>query len=581
MNPCRKHLPPKFGILAFLLVFSLLQGTGYSAGDDLALEEIAKTAAARLFVSKKYQESLFAFQQLEQEHPGNLIIKRYIASLYDTLRQWDRAVQKLQEVIRLNNDDLKARMMLGDIFVKQAKFSSAKQEFNAVIRLTPDDNVREKAKNKREEIDNLEAAGMSVQGKRMAVQDFMKSNAAQSFAVGKYQEALQGFAQLLESYPEDLLVRRFRGLALLKLKQTDLAVKAFQETIAMAPDNVALHFYLGEAYREKKMVEEARDEYRWVLATEDENYKIRSQQAIFKTLGKGQKRKRKLWSISGSVGYEYDNNATFTSNDITIRTSGTDTNAGKYPFLITGNYRFYEYRKWSFTADVLYAQTLLDEIQRLQTYTPGGGISGLYGFKLFNRPAFLNIREGITYTLLRRKFFVASNSFSTSLIYLLSKKQRTTFNYRFGYSEYDGKGSEPSLNNRDGFAHAYSVSATYYLNERRTFYFTSGYDFETHDTQGKNFNKYVNGARLGVHFPIFEKVEGDISFRFKDSNYYTFGSTPPQRRDDQFSLTTILSRPLNDHLNLSSYYTFEDTKAKNNIYETTRQLFGFKLAFRY
>jgi len=569
----------KLWVMAFLLASMPVQGTGFSAEDDLTLDEIAKTDAAKMFVSKKYQAALSEFKILEIQYPKNTIVKRYIASLYNTLRQWDRAVEKLQEVTRLDSEDINARLMLGDIYVKQAKFSQAKQEFNTVVRIDPEAKTAVRAKHKLGEIDRLESAGVSVKGKRMAVQEFMKSSASQAFAKGRYQEALNGFNRLLQDYPEDILVRRFRGLAFMKLKKTDLAIQAFQEALDLDEENVALHFYLGEAYRGKERVEEARNEYRWVIGKDDPNYKTRAKQSIFKTLGQGV-RKRKPWSISGSAGYEYDDNATFTSNDPTVSAPG-DRNAGKYPFLITGSYKFYQTKKWSYTADALYTHTLLDEIQRLTTYTPGAGISALYGFKLFKKPAFLNIREGFTYTVLRRKFFVFSNSVSANLIYLLHKRFRTTFSYRFGYSEYDSQGSEPSLNNRDGFLHAVSFLGTYYLNDKRTFYYSMGYDFETHDTQGKNFNKYVNGARAVLHFPILEKFEGDISFRFKDSHYYTYGSTPPQRRDDQFTLTSTLSRSLNDKLTLLTYYTFGDTKAKNNIYETTRHLFGVKLAFRY
>lgn len=547
------------------------------AKEELTLEEIAKTPAARYFISKQYPESLTAFLILEAEHPQSGIVKRYLASLYEKLNQPERALEKLEEAIQLEPADAIARQMMAESYIKQGKFEPAKEQLEEILK-GPPGPVALYAKKRLATLEQTMGQG-TIEGKQLAIKDFMASEPAQFFAKGDYSSALQGFEQLHERYPEDLLVLRFQAIALMRLKRDEEARQMLEAGLQQAPEHVALHFYLGQVDLALEKMEEARKEFRWVMEQDEGSYRIRAQQAMFQSLKGAKPAAAKPWSFSASGAYDFDTNATFKSSDREYSTAG-DQNSGKYSNTLVGTYRFYQKGRWFFTGDGLYAQTLYNDFPHLNTYTPGAGISALYGFSFFKRAAFLNLREGSTVTYLKNKLYVWSNTVSGSFIYNIHPRYRSTWTYRFGYNEYENNGLTPDTTSRDGFSHAVSFLNNHYLSEDKTFYWTHGYDFERHDTSGLNYLKLVHIGRLSIHRTLFEKVEGDIGYVFKDSNFYKFASTPPRRRDDVHTLTITLSRPLTQLLTLAASYIFEDSRAKNNAYEYGRHVFGAKLTLK-
>ncbi len=568
-----------FAKVQFLVLLSFLLILPVVFAEEPTLEEIFKTEAAKAYVAKDFQKALEEFQKLEAEHPQSPLIKRYLAATYNSLNQMDPAIHKLEEALSINSNDLIAHQMLGGFYIRQVELDKAAGQYEAILSQDPEGEAGKEAKKKLEDIKQLKTSGRTEKGKQMAPQDFMKSEPAKEFSKGNYEKALSGFDRLLVDYPTDMLIRRFRGITLTKLRKTAEAIRVFEEALRMQPDNVAAHFYLGQAYVAFEKMEEARREFRWVMEHDEASYKIRAEQAMFQTLRGAPA--PKPWTLNLSAGTEFDSNATFKSQDGSFATAG-DQNSWRYLTTLIGTYRFYQKGRWTLTGDALYTQTVYNDFPRLNTYTSGTGISALYGFSLFDKPAFLNIREGATHTILKNKLYLWSNSVSTSLISIPHPRLRTTASYRWTYNEYENNGTDPDRTSRDGFVSAASLTNVFYFNQARTLYVTTGYEFERHDTLGRNFVKNMHGARLGVHFPLplIKKVEGDFDFRFKDSNFVR-SSLLPERRDDVSTLGCSLSRPLSEKWTLTGTYTLEDSKARNNTYEYTRQVFGLQASLKY
>lgn len=565
----------------FFLFISILINTSLLSAQekDLTLEDLAQTEAAKKYVSQQYDESLGEFQKLEKEYPRNALIKRYIASLYDALHQRDQAEDKLKEILDIEPNDFISRQMLGDIYIKQTQLDAAEQQFKIISEKSPDTPAGIYAKQKLGEIRNLKSAVVTEKGKRMAAEDFMKTQAAKDFAKGQYKEAAADFDQLMVEYPEDLLVRRFRAITLARMGNYDESIKAFEETIQLAPENVALHFYLGEVYLQKGKMEEARKEFQWVIANDEGSYRYRAQQALFLTLGSAPA-PLKPWSVNVTQGYDFDSNASYASSDPAFRQPG-DQNSSRFNTTLSGTYRLYQKHGWLLIADALYAQSLYTDFLKLQTYTPGLGISALYSFNFFNKPAFFSLREGVTQTYLRNKFYVVTNSVNPSVVVNFHERLRTTVSYRWSYSEYDNGGPTPSSTSRNGFGHNIALGNTLYLNEFRTRYAALTYDYDHNDTRGRDYVKHAHGIRVDYHTPLIEKIHGELSFRFRDSNYPKFTAGPPNRRDELFGFTTTLSRPLTSNLFLSTSHAYERVASENNAYEYWKNVFSVQVSLRY
>ncbi len=575
---------PKALFVIFIFFFPYFFSTeNLLAAKDLTLEDVAKTNAARLFLERHYEESLQEFQALEAEHPSSAIIKRYIASLHSTLGDSNSAIQKLQEVVKMQSDDFVARQMLGDLYIKEADFTHASEQFGIIYATDPTSRVGKYAEMRLQTLKHAQEEADAQNGKRMSTQGFMQSDAAKAFSRGEYAKALIGLEELQDKYPEDPLIHRFRGIALLRVEKYDEGLKVLKEGVEKYPDNAAMHYYLSEAYLKLKRMEDARRELRTVLERDTGNYRIKAQQAIFYSLKEqaSASEKPRRWSIYSSNSYEYDTNATYKADDPDYRVSG-DQNSGRYSSIFSGTYQFYQKNRWAVTGDGFYAQSLYDDFPNLNTYTPGGGLSLLYGFPLFNRPTFINVREGQSLTYLKRQAYVWSNTVSPSLIYSVTRQFRTTLGYRWTYADYNNDGLIPDLTTRDGHTHTGTILNTHYLNEKRSLYYNFGYDFDYGHPRGLNYIKYGHTGRAGIHFPLFEKFEFDLSYVFKDTDYPKYGYTPPKRRDDVHTITINVLRPIfKSWLILNGFYIFEDCRAKNNTYQYIKHVFGVKLNVQY
>lgn len=568
--------------IAFILFLSFIIPAVYAAETpDLSLEDIAKTDAARFFLERQYEDSLKAFQVLEAEHPQNILIKRYVASLLDTLHQVPQAVLKLHEVLALAPEDLVARQMLGELFVKQAEFEKAAQEFRVILEKDPESRMGQYAKARLQSLEALErSAQISEAGGRMAAKDFMRSEPARDFSSGKFEKALAGFEALQIRFPEEPLIQRFRGLALMKLGKKEEAFAAFDQGVKKFPDNIAMRYYLAESLVGLGKMEEARHSLQTVIEKDAGTYRAKAEQMIFYTLQGQAPPKPKPWTVYISNGYEYDTNATYRADDPEERVPG-DQNSGRYSSIFSGTYQFYQKGRHTVTGDGFYAQSLYDDFINLNTYTPGGGVSLLSGFSLFNRPAYLNLREGQSLTYLKDVVYLWSNTLSPSFIYMVSRMFKTTLGYRWSYNDYTNDGTAPSYTNRDGNAHTATILNTHYLNDTRKLYYSFGYDFDYANTKGVNYQKYGHALRGLVHAPLFEKVEGELSYIFKESDYPKYGYSGPKRLDDVHTLTITLSRPIRTWLILNGLYIFENARSKNNAYQYFKHVFGVKINIQY
>lgn len=569
--------------IRFLTAVLLLSSFSFVlyAAEDLTLEELSKTEAAKFFVQKQYPESLEAFQKLEAEHPRNVLIKRYIASLYDSLQQRGQAIQTLRETVALDPEDWISRQMLGDLYIKEGKLDESEREFQKILQGTGAESSSGKyAQQKLESIKKIRLAPKTEVGKQMAAQEFMQSRPAQEFAGGKYAQALSGFEALLQTYPQDPIILRFRAITILRLKRTEEALAAFQEGLRIAPDNAALHYYFGEAYAQAGNMELARKEYQWVIMHDKGAYQLRAKRALFKTLAGIKQKAPKPWTLTVNNGYEYDTNASFKSRDTNFSQAG-DQNSSRFNTSALGTYRFYQKKKWFFTADSLYSQALYSDFPNLQTYTYGGGLSALRVFNLFGKMSYLNIRDGFTHTFLKNKFFVFSHSLSPNLIVNVTDRFRTSLGYRFNFNQYESRGSSPELTNRSGMVNGFSVSGTRYFDDAKKNYVTLGYDFDYDRAQGLNYKKKANTGRMEFHWALPAKFEFNLSFRYKDSFYPKYGSAPPKRWDHQYTLTPSISRPMfRDMVTLTGSYTYEPTPAQNNTFEYFKHVFGVQVSVR-
>src|SRR3989338_409215 len=175
--------------IATLLIFLLVPTLLSAAEKELTLEDLSKTEAAQLYISKQYVQALEAFMTLEKGNPNNVIIKRYIAKLYDILRRRYRAISKLQEIISIKKDDFIARQMLGDLYMKEGEFLKALETYSYIAREDGSGEFRPYAQKRIEEMRALESLSGQGQTDKISLEQFIQSAGAKAFVRGDFEEA--------------------------------------------------------------------------------------------------------------------------------------------------------------------------------------------------------------------------------------------------------------------------------------------------------------------------------------------------------------------------------------------------------
>ncbi len=523
-------------LLCFLTAFFFATSFFSFAENDNAepsVKELSQTPAAEFYFSKKYPEALTEFQKLEEKYPANRIIKRYVSVLLSAMGRIDEAAAKLREIAALDPEDQVARRRLEKL------------------------------------IHPL---------KKMPADEFIKSAPAQAFLKGSILEALSGFESLKAKYPDDVLIRRFLALSQIRLKKKQAAIQTLEEALKIEPESKALHYYLAQACRQAGKENRARQEFHWVVEHGETFYKQKAERALLHESPAAKPPKK--WGASLSTGYEFDTNSTFKSRDSNFSQAG-DQNSSRYPLNVSAHGRFYRTLKWIFTADGFYSQNLYQDFNRLNTYTSGGGFSALYAFRLFQRPSFFNLREGLSHTFLKRKYYTWAHSTTASLIHDLTNRLRLSTQYRFALNQFQSPGTNSELTRRDGFDHTASLRGTYHLNQKRDFYFTLGYEYEHDAARGKNFIKDAHEGSFELNFPLPIKISGEAAFQLRDSDYPKYGFTPPPRRDKRSVLMISLSRPIFRDWTLTGKYTYEDSLSRNNLYEYNRHIFSVLLSWKH
>ena len=68
--------------------------------------------------------------------------------------------------------------------------------------------------------------------------ELLKTKAGQLFITRRYGQALQAFEDLAKDYPNDLIIKRYRGACLDHLKRDEEAITAFKQIIELNPSDL-------------------------------------------------------------------------------------------------------------------------------------------------------------------------------------------------------------------------------------------------------------------------------------------------------------------------------------------------------
>ncbi|CAM1345067.1 tetratricopeptide repeat protein [Tenacibaculum amylolyticum] len=83
----------------------------------------------RLFLDKKYNESLLLLKNLDSIAPNEHYTNSMLGKTYLKLEQYDNAKKHFHKATKINNEDFKSYIYLGEIYLKQKEIKSAMYNF--------------------------------------------------------------------------------------------------------------------------------------------------------------------------------------------------------------------------------------------------------------------------------------------------------------------------------------------------------------------------------------------------------------------------------------------------------------------
>ena len=409
------------------------------------------------------------------------------------------------------------------------------------------------------------------------------------FRERKFKEALRVIEGLIQKYPNDSLLLRYRGLTLDKLGRHKEAIAAYRQLLAQQPNHVPTHLFLGLAYARDGRPAEATRELRWVIEHSDsDDYRHWAQGQLSRIRKKKRHvahRVRRKPYLFGKVGVAYDSNPRLTPNDESLasepRRSGPDyildLTAG-VPLMLDRNFRM----------DALYInETLLhDQATNEVNFTSQGVALDVKKRTFVNRrPVLWGARYAARVNFLASDLFSVVNRLSVSADTIFWRHTRTEMYGRISYANYGPDGSNPPVTSRDGVRGGLGVIQYFYPTRDYKSYVFLKEELSFADTRGDNFDREGSLTRLGFHTPVrcLGPMDLDLSTGFDYGAYPEFSSLSALDRNERLDKRVDVYAGLTYHwkpnLATRGFYRFIHSDNDNGFFDRDRHIAGVEMLF--
>lgn len=415
-------------------------------------------------------------------------------------------------------------------------------------------------------------------------EEFLASPAAQLFQAGDFQPALEAIETLIQRYPSDPLLLRYRAMCLDRLGRSKEAIEIYQALLAQNPDHIPTRYFLGQAYFRGGDYEPAAKEWRKVIEIGKETtYARRAEQALkrFGPTLMPPELEVPRWNVLVSSGYEYDSNVVLKPDDKSLASS-QDANANR--FSLNTNLGYQAIAKPNFLLEGIYefSQTLHDDgLDEFNFTFQEFGLDLRKRSQVKNHWVIWGIRYGLSPSFLGGDLFSLTNRWVLSADTRFSPRTRTLFFDRLAASNFAPDGSTPRRTSRDGFYQDFGVTHFWYPGNS-PFHFFVHEEFNSAFTRGDNFDRLGNTTRVGSHLP-WKQVAVDVSGGFALGGYPNFSSISSldtdRRRDFTWDLYGSMTYFLTRRLSIRAFYRYVNSQNRNGFFEYHRHIGGTQLEF--
>ncbi len=421
----------------------------------------------------------------------------------------------------------------------------------------------------------------------ISAEEFLKTPAAELFQAGEYEQALDALEPLLQKYPQDALLIRYKAMTLDRLGRSEEAIKLFQNLLKNNPEHIPSRYFLGQAYERTGNTEAAAREWKTVAEQGKETPYGKWAEESLKRIGtaaKPEKKEAKRLHVSARYGYEYDSNVILKPEDRQLA-GGGDKNAGRHTLDAIVRYRAFSTR--DIAVDLFYAvgQTLHDDsLDEFNFTSQEFGTELRKRLKLLGKEVTLGTKYEFLAGFLNGDLFSIRNRFTFSADSRLTRQTRTVLYARLTPANYGPDGSNPPQTSRDGIYTDYGITQYWYTSDFKRYIYMRE-EYNRADVRGGNFELRGQTTRAGLYTPLFWNTDLDFSAGFEFNKYPRFTSLSAldtdRRRDLNWDLYVSLTHYLTPQLGLRGFYRYINADNRNGFFEYDRHIGGVQVIYNY
>ena len=403
-------------------------------------------------------------------------------------------------------------------------------------------------------------------GRQITPDYFLKTKAANSFASAKYAAALVQLGDLEKEYPQDILIKRYKGLTLDKLGRYQEALAVYKAALGIVPDTIAVHYFMAQTYFHLKDYEKTKLELEFVIRNDVSGaYQAKANadhRAVMQMIQYLNQPKPKRWSASVSIGQDYDSNATAESR---FFKSIGEEHTFKMPESLYFSYDLMKSGPWSTRFSYSHSDSFYWSVEGLNTLADTFSFSTTYVGKVMNKVFITQLSPAFSHAAVDRKYYSSSYPVSLTFIYSYWDWHRAIFTDTFTMTDYKKEGSIPTNSSREGIGNSINFSNNFYMDKTKKKYIQLVYTLGADDPVGSQQVKNFWAFSTGITMPLFGETSANIKVRLKDTDFPETNSAI-QRTDQELSVSGSLSVPISSNWSLSPFYSYTNVNSKDTIF---------------
>jgi tetratricopeptide (TPR) repeat protein len=424
----------------------------------------------------------------------------------------------------------------------------------------------------------------TVAERTISADEFLASPFAQFFRNDDYERALEASEILLQRYPNDPLVLRYRAMTLDRLGRTQEALIIYKQILRQYPRHAPTHFYMGQAYERLGDHELAAKEWKAVAndTMAPSEYRKWAKKSLARVQALRVVPERKRWILFGNIGWDYDTNVPLKPEDKALAVAG-DKNANRFSADVMLRYRWLMEPDNQVDLQYTARQSLHDDsFDDLNFTSQEFGIDNRRRTSWGGRDVIVTGRYAMLWGFLESDLFSYGNRFTAQAETRFTQFTRTILSDQLTFFNFGPDGFNPDLSSRDGIYNDLALSHYFYTEDLAKYLFLRQ-ELNLAFTRGDNFDRHGATSRIGVHTPLIADTDLDASVGLVYNRYPDFSSLsfldPAERRDSNWDTAVSLTHRINARLAVRGQYRWIHALNRNDFFQYNRHILGVHLLF--